>query len=156
MWRNWWLPACNSKHRTPTHYFKPILRMITRKTLWTVVLAVCGFTALYLFYVHKERNASVTKYLPQPQLGDVYKMKARTSTDGAIVYYLKIKDIGKESIYFYPSRMQSGAAYDVLLNRFDTTETEVYTRKELAEIAAGQWNTVAKDHTQLIEIERKD
>ncbi len=130
--------------------------MITRKTLWTVVLSVCAFTALYLFYVKQERDASVKKYLLQPQLGDVYKMKARTSADGAIVFYLQVKDIGRESIYFYRSRMTGGAAYDVLLKRFDTTETAVYTRKELAEIAAGQWNTVAKDNTQLIEIERKE
>jgi len=129
--------------------------MISRKTLWTVVLSVCAFTALYLLYIKQERAASVKKYFPQPQLGDIYKMKTRTSKDGIQVFYLKIKDIGRESIYFYRSRLTNTALQDTFLEQFDTTETEVYSKNELAEIVAGQWNTVGKDNTQLIEIERK-
>lgn len=129
--------------------------MITRKTLLLTILSVCAFTAIYLIYVNFERKESIKKYFSQPQIGDIYKMKIHTK-EGREVFYLKIKDIGEQSIYFYPGRMGSNAAYDVLLARFDTTETSVYSKKELAAIVAGEWNTVQKDHTQLIEIERKE
>ena len=128
--------------------------MISRKTVWTVILSVCAFTAAYLFYVKKEREASIKNYFPHPLVGDIYKLKKDTR-DGVTVFYLKIKDIGEESIYFYPSRLLASAMHDSFLKHFDTTETTVYTKKELAEIAAGKWKTASKDDTELIEIERK-
>jgi hypothetical protein len=129
--------------------------MLSRKTIWTVILSVCAFTAAYLYYVKKEREASIKNYFPSPRIGDIYKLKKDTREDGVTVFYLKIKDIGEQSIYFYPSRLVAGALHDSFLKHFDTTETEVYTKKELAEIVAGKWMTPSKDETQLVEIERK-
>ena len=129
--------------------------MISRKRFWILCLSIGIFTAAYLFYVKKEREASVRSYFPQPQIGDIYKMRKDSREDGPVVFYLKIKDISHESIYFYPSRLVNGALHDSFLKQFDTTETEVYTRKDLAAIASGQWKNAAKDHTELVEIERK-
>ncbi|MEO6316132.1 MAG: hypothetical protein ABIU63_12285 [Chitinophagaceae bacterium] len=128
--------------------------MITRKAIWTVILSVCAFTAVYLYYVKKERTESVKNYFSQPRVGDIYKLRKDTR-EGVTVFYLKIKDVGEQSIYFYPGRLQAGALHDSFLKHFDTTETEVYTKKELAEIVGGQWKTARKDETELIEIERK-
>ncbi|HTL09849.1 MAG TPA: hypothetical protein VL307_16360 [Chitinophagaceae bacterium] len=129
--------------------------MITAKRFWSVFIVVAAFTGAYLFYVKKDREASIRQYITQPQIGDIYKMRRETRQDGVMVFYLKIKDIGQESIYFYPSRLINGALHDSFLKQFDTTETEVFTKKELAAIAAGQWNNAAKDKTVLVEIERK-
>ncbi len=127
---------------------------MSRKRIWTVIVAVIVFTAVYTLFVKKEREAGIKKYLPQPQLGDIYKMQKDTR-EGVAVFYLKVKDIGTQSIYFYPSLSSSGAANDIYLKNFDTTETAVYSRKELVAIAAGEWNVPDRDRMQLIEIERK-
>lgn len=129
--------------------------MISRKTLWTVILSVGVFTAGYLYYVKKDRENSITNYFQQPRPGDIYKMKKDTREDGLVVFYLKIKDIGEQSIYFYPSRLVGGALHDNFLKHFDTTGTTVYSKKELAEIAAGKWKNATNDFTELVEIERK-
>jgi len=120
-----------------------------------IILSVCVFTAGYLYYVKKERENSVKNYFSQPRPGDIYKMRKDTRNDGLVVYYLKVKDIGEQSIYFYPSRLLGGALHDSFLKHFDTTETTVYSKKELAEIAAGKWKNAANDFTELVEIERK-
>jgi len=129
--------------------------MISRKRIWAIILLVCAFTAGYLYYVKKEREASIKNYFPHPQIGDIYKMQKDTREEGVVVFYLKIKDIGEQSIYFYPSRLVAGALHDSFLKDFDTTETEVYTKAELAEIVAGKWMLPSKNRMQLIEIERK-
>ena len=127
---------------------------MTRKRLWMVILSVIVFTVVYTFYVKKEREAGIKKYLPQPHVGDIYKMQKDTR-EGVAVFYLKVKDIGAQSIYFYPGLSSSGAANDIFLKNFDTTETEVYSRKELLAMAAGEWDLPGMDGTKLIEIERK-
>jgi hypothetical protein len=129
--------------------------MIDRKNLLILFLSVCAFTALYLLYVKQDRQHSITKYISDPKIGDIYKMRKETSEDGVFVFYLKIKDIGEQSIYFYPGKMQSGAIIDVFLNHYDTSNTTVYSKKELAKIVAGKWMIADKDKTQLLEIERK-
>jgi hypothetical protein len=131
-----------------------ITLIMSRKRIWTVVLSVIVFSAAYLFYVKKEREMAIKKYLPQPQLGDIYKMQKATR-GGVTVFYLKVKDIGTQSIYFYPGLSSATTANDIFLKNFDTTETEVFSRKELMAIAAGEWDVPDRDRTKLIEIERK-
>jgi hypothetical protein len=129
--------------------------MISRKRLLIVFLSVCGFTVVYLYYVKQERQASVAKYFPHPQTGDIYKMRKDTRGEGVTMFYLRIKDIGEQSIYFYPSRMETSVVSDVFLKHFDTTQTEVFTKNELAEIVAGKWMAPGKGKMELLEIERK-
>ena len=128
--------------------------MITRKSLFILFVSICGFTAAYLYYVKKDRESVIARYFPEPRVGDIYKMQQDTR-EGITVFYLKIKDIGQQSIYFYPGRMVSTVLQDNLLKHFDTTETTVYSKKEMAEIVAGKWKNAAKDYTELLEIERK-
>jgi hypothetical protein len=129
--------------------------MINRSTFLILFLSICAFTAVYLYYVKKERQNSIANYFPDPKIGDVYKMQRETYEDGLTVFYLKIKDIGEESIYFYPGRFYSGAMENDLLNDYDASQTKVYTKKELSDIIAGKWIVSSKDKTQLLEIERK-
>ena len=68
---------------------------------------------------------------------------------------MKIKDIGSESIYFFPGISKSNAMTDVLLSHFDTSETEVITKKELLAIKEGTWDNSYYEHTTILEIERK-
>lgn len=128
--------------------------MISRKTMVWVLLSVCAFTAAYLWYVKEDREAGIKKYCTRPQLGDIYTMRQETHDHGVTVFYLKIKDIGAERIYFYPSRLVAGAPSDIFLKHFDTAETRVYSKKELADIVNGRWNVPEKDYTSLIEIQR--
>src|ERR1700733_12280051 len=92
-------PACNNYYQ-PTIYFiqndfvKQQLSMLSRKTIILLFVCIVGFTALYLMYVNKERQASIVRYAGNPNLGDIYKMQQQTSGEGVTVYYLKIKDIG--------------------------------------------------------------
>lgn len=129
--------------------------MISRKTFFILLLSIGAFTAIYLYYVKKERLASISNYFPHPQTGDVYKMQKETRNDGIVVFYLKIKDIGDESIYFYTSKLMMGAIQDSFLKQFDTGEVSVFTKKELAEIEQGKWDIPSKDNTRILEIERK-
>lgn len=129
--------------------------MISRKTFWIMVLGIAAGTAIYLFEVKQERLASIQSYFPQPRIGDIYKMQRETREDAVGVFYLKIKDIGSESIYFYGSKLMMGAMHDGFLKQFDTSEIVEYTKKELAAIKQGQWNNAAKMKLQLLEIERK-
>jgi hypothetical protein len=128
--------------------------MIFRKTLLILTLSIGGFTAIYLYYIKKQRQASILHYFYPPKIGDIYKMQKETE-EGVIIFYLKIKDIDSGRIYFYPGRLVAGAIHDSFLKHFDTTETTVYTEKELTEIKDGKWKLRAKDGTQLLEIERK-
>jgi hypothetical protein len=128
--------------------------MISRKTLFILILSIGAFTAIYLYYIKQQRAASIISYFPDPKLGDIYKMQKETD-EGVTVFYLKIKDIGAESIYFYPGRLMAGAIHDNFLKHFDSTGTTVFTKKELADIKDGKWKVPAKDDTQLLEIERK-
>jgi hypothetical protein len=129
--------------------------MISRKTFFILLISICGFTAIYLYYVKKERQASIVNYFSNPKIDDIYKMRKETRDDGVTIFYLKIKDIGTESIYFYHSRLIAGAMHDSFLKHFDTTEVDVFTKKELAEIRDGKWMVPVKENTQLLEIERK-
>ncbi|MFT3934672.1 MAG: hypothetical protein QM726_13700 [Chitinophagaceae bacterium] len=128
---------------------------MNKKKLLYIALTVFVFTAAYLFYVKIDRDNSIKTYLPQPRIGDIYKMQTETSEEGVIIYYLKVKDVGAQSIYFYQSKTAMIAASDIFLKNFDTTNTQVYSRKELEEIAAGKWMNKASHNTKLIEIERK-
>jgi hypothetical protein len=130
--------------------------MISRKRLLTIVVSVCVGTAIYLYYVKKEREASIAHYFPHPQTGDIYKMRSDIWNEGVKIFYLKIKDIDAENIYFYPSRLVAGAMHDSFLKHFDTTQTKTFSKNELAEIVAGKWMIRDKDMTQLLEIERTD
>ena len=112
-------------------------------------LSISAFTAIYLYYVKQQRQASIASYFPQPRINDVYKMQDDYTDKGREVFYLKIKDIGKESIYFYPSYGASTAIHDGFLNHFDTSAVKVFTKRELQEIKEG------KGSIQLLEIVRK-
>ncbi len=129
--------------------------MLRKQRIWTIVISVCVFTAVYLYYVKLDREASIKKYLPMPRIGDIYKMQRETYDNGVYVFYLKVKDIGEQSIYFSKSRTSMMASSDIFLKDFDTTNTEVLSKKELAEIAAGKWMNDSSNNTKLIEIERK-
>lgn len=129
--------------------------MVNRKNLLILFICICGFTAVYLYYVKKERQASIAQYFPHPQPGDIYKMQEDTREQGVIVFYLMIESIDGQYIYFYRSRLVTGAVHDSLLRHFDTSITQKYTRNDLADIVAGKWMTADKDKTQLLEIERK-
>ncbi len=129
--------------------------MINRRTFWLMVLAIAGATAIYLYEVKRERLASIQNYFPQPRMGDIYKMQRESRDDAVGVFYLKIKDIGSESIYFYQSKLIMGAMHDGFLKQFDTSEVQVFTKKELSEIRLGQWDNAAKNHLKILEIERK-
>jgi hypothetical protein len=128
---------------------------MTRKQYLFLFLAIGAATAAYLYYVQQYRKKSITDYFDRPQTGDVYKMEKKFGTAGINTFYLKIKDVGAESIYFYQSRMTGNGMNDVLLNNYDTLEVEVYSKKELREIKDGKWNTDFKDYTRLLEISRK-
>ena len=127
---------------------------MSRKRVWIVILAVIVFTAVYAVYVKQERASAISRLLPQPQVGDIYKMQKDTR-EGTMVYYLKVKDVGAQSIYFYPGLTSAGVANDIYLKNFDTTETEVYSRKELLAIAAGEWEVADRSRVKLIGIERE-
>jgi len=129
--------------------------VLTKKTIWTIVLSVCTFTATYLYYIKIERARSIKKYFAQPQPGDVYIIRKETAEEGVYVYYLKISGIDEQSINFYRSRLTMSAPYDVLLEQFDKTRTESYTKAELSAIIAGKWMNAYKENTQVLEIERK-
>lgn len=119
-------------------------------------MSIVGFIVVYLYFVNKERAATISLYFPKPAIGDIYKMQMETRDDGVVVYYLKIKDIGKESIYFYGSKLMMGAMHDSFLKQFDTSDVQVIPIKDLQEIAQGKWKEDAgKDHKQILEIERK-
>jgi hypothetical protein len=110
---------------------------MTKRTLLLLVIGIGGFLVIYLYYVKQERMASIARYFPDPQINDVYKMERHSREEGREVYYLKLKDIGKESLYFYPSRMSSTGIHDGFLNHFDTLNVVVYSRKEMEEIHGG-------------------
>jgi hypothetical protein len=129
--------------------------MVNRKNLLILFICICGFTAVYLYYVKKERLASIAQYFPHPQPGDIYKMQEDTREQGVIVFYLKIQSIDEQHIYFYRSRLVMGAIHDSLLRHFDTSYAQTYTKNDLADIVAGKWMIQDKDKTQLLEIERK-
>ena len=119
-----------------------------------IALCVIGFTVAYLYYVKQERNKSISLYLSQPQAGDVYKMESNTS-ESQLSFYLKVKEVSAEGVYFYRSRVNSNVADDIFLNHYDSTETIRYPKKELLQLKDGQWNNVDHDYTSLLEISRK-
>lgn len=128
---------------------------MTGKKYLILFLVIGAGTAAYLYYVQQYRTASIASYFGVPKIGDTYKMEKRFGRDGKATFYLKIKDIGAESIYFYQSKMTGNGLNDVLLGHYDTTEVKVYTKKELWEIKEGRWNNDFKDYTILKEISRK-
>ena len=130
-------------------------KIISRKTGWIIILSVCAFTPVYLYYVKQQRKESVTNYSTQPRVGDIYKIQQDTPEDGVSVFYLKVINIDNQDVHFYRSRMIGTIPNDAILKQFDATRQMVYTKTELAEISAGKWMTASKDKTQLIEIERK-
>src|SRR5882672_4652374 len=115
--------------------------MLPGKKMLIIALSVIAFTVVYLYYVKQGRNQSISLYLPQPQAGDVYKMESNTS-EGQISFYLKVKEVAAEGVYFYLSRATSNVATDIFLNHFDSTETIRYGKKELLLLKDGQWNNV--------------
>jgi hypothetical protein len=128
---------------------------MTGKKYFLLFLVIGAATAAYLYYVQQYRHASLVSYFGQPKIGDIYKMEKKFGRDGKATFYLKIKDIGAESIYFYQSKMTGNGMNDVLLGHYDTTEVEVYSKKEMQDIKEGRWNNDFKDYTTLKEITRK-
>lgn len=129
--------------------------MIPRKNLLILFLSISALVAVYLFYVKKERQASVARYLPQPRPGDIYKMERKTGRQGLIAFYLQVQDVTPEAVYFHPSLMAAWAPNDIFLKHFDSTETVRYSRKDLEQIKNGQWDNDGHDNTVLLEITRK-
>ena len=130
--------------------------MVQGKTWLILIACIIGFTAIYLFYVKKEREASIARYLPQPQAGDVYKMEHRTHEDGHTTFYMQVKAVSAEGVYFYRGRMIAwGGANDMLLNHFDSSEAVRYSKTELQQIKQGKWDDDDHDYTTLLEITRK-
>ncbi|HSC40057.1 MAG TPA: hypothetical protein VLD19_19370 [Chitinophagaceae bacterium] len=128
--------------------------MLPGKKMLLILLSVIAFTVIYLYYVKQDRNKSISLYLSQPQAGDVYKMESNTS-EGEISFYLKVKEVAAEGVYFYRSGATSNTANDIFLNHFDSTETIRYGKKELLQLKDGQWNNVDHNYTTLLEISRK-
>jgi len=129
--------------------------MTYRKNFLILVLCIGAFIAAYLFYVKKERQASVARYLPQPLPGDIYKMERKTHAEGRTAYYLQVKEVSAQGVYFYPSQMTAWAPTDIFLKHFDSTEVIRYSKKELEQIKDGQWDNDDHDYTTLLEISRK-
>lgn len=128
--------------------------MMKGRTLLFLLLGIGGFLAFYISYVKKERKESVQRYVVNPKIGDVYKMQFENDEGSAVTYY-KINDIGKEAIYFYPGYNSSDRINDSFLRHFDTTQTVVFSRKDILEIRDGLWKSYRKNYTELLEIERK-
>ena len=128
--------------------------MLPGKKMLVIALSVIAFTVVYLYYVKQERNKSISLYLSQPQAGDVYKMRVQVS-GGEFVYYMKVKDVIGESVFFYPGRATSNAANDIFLNHYDSTETIRYGKKDLLGLKDDQWNNVDHKYMTLLEISRK-
>ncbi len=126
------------------------MNYLNKKTVLIIFLGIVCFLAIYLPYVKKMRQESIDTFFSHPQVGDIYKFSLHKRGDGITTFYYKIKDIGKESIYFYPGNM-SGAygQNDAILGHYNTDETEVLTKKELQEIRNG------KNDMALLEIVRK-
>jgi hypothetical protein len=129
--------------------------MIPRKTALILLLSVGAFIAIYLFFVKKDRQASIARYLPQPLPGDIYKMERKTPRQGLTAFYLQVNEVSSEAVYFFPSLMSAWAPNDIFLKHFDSTETVRYSRKELEQIKNGQWDNDEHDNTVLLEISRK-
>lgn len=128
---------------------------MNKRTIWTTVLVVVAFTAFYVFYVQQERKESIRKFSSNPRIGDIYKMRMKDWEKGDIVFYLKVNDIDSGRIYFYRSKLILGGLHDSFLKQFDKSQTQIYTKNELAEIVAGEWKNAARQYTELVEIERK-
>lgn len=122
---------------------------MNKKALLILVLSIIGFLAIYLYYVKKDRQESIVKYFPDPHINDIYKVQRNSRAEGRTVTYLKIKDIGKGSLYFYPGYSSSNGINDGFLNHFDTSDVVVYTKKELLEMKEG------KSDAEILEIVRK-
>lgn len=129
--------------------------MAKRQLYLFIFLGIAGILATYLTYVSGVKKQSVQLYVMDPKLGDVYKMRQDDREQGVVVRYYKIKDIGKEAVYFNPESDHSSGLHDNFRKHFDTSETVVFSRRELIEIRDGLWNTNRKNHTTLLEIERK-
>jgi len=128
---------------------------MSRRTIWTTILVVVAFTAFYVYYVQQERKESIRKFSSNPRIGDIYKMRMKDWGKGDIVFYLKVNDIDSGRIYFYRSKLILGGLHDSFLKQFDKSQTQVFTKNELAEIIAGEWKNAARQYMELVEIERK-
>jgi hypothetical protein len=129
--------------------------MISRKNQVILFLSVAALTAVYLFFVKKDRQASIARYLSQPLPGDIYKMERKTRREGTVAFYLQVQEVSAEGVYFFPSLMTAWAPNDIFLKHFDSTETVRYSKKELAQISQGQWDDDEHDNTVLLEISRR-
>ncbi len=123
--------------------------MISKKTLYIVFGGILVFTFVYLYYVKKERQEAIARYLPDPQKGDIYKIRQ----DGS-VFYLQVKTVTGASVFFYRSIASAWAASDILLKHFDSTEVIHYDKPELQAIQSGRWDDQEHDHTSLVDITR--
>jgi len=127
-----------------------MFKRVNRKTFLILLLCITGFTAVYLYYVKKQRQEAIASYLPRPLVGDIYKMEAANA-----VFYLQVKEVKADAVYFYRSRLDAWAASDILLNQFDSSTVVPYGKKDLEEIKNGRWDDEPHDHTSLIDISRK-
>jgi hypothetical protein len=118
-------------------------------------IGISAFVALYLFYVDYGRKESIKRHLPQPVVGDIYKIKRNDENGNQWLVYFKLVEISGERLVFNHSKMQTDASVDYLQNHYNINEPIIYTRKEINDIAAGKWNTYQRDNTILVEIMRR-
>lgn len=129
--------------------------MVSRKTQIVLFLCIVAFVAVYLFYVKKDRQTSIARYLSRPLPGDIYKLERKTRSEGLVAFYLQVKEVSDDGVDFYPSLMSAWAPNDIFLKHFDSTQTVRYTQKELRQISDGRWDDAEHDNTVLLEISRK-
>jgi len=130
--------------------------MRTGKQRLILFLIIAAATAAYLLYLKEARKQSIDDYFNQPIIGDIYKMEQddEETNDRWITYY-KAVDITPEGIIFVKSRLKSSMSSDIVLRHFQDGEQQFFTHRELKAIRAGEWQTVSKKNTTLIEIIRK-
>jgi len=118
-------------------------------------IGISAFVAVYLFYVDYDRKESIKRHLPQPAVGDIYKIKRNDENSNPWLVYFKLVELSGERLVFIQSEMQTDASVDYLQNHYNTTAPVIYSRKEMQEIASGKWNTFERDNTILVEIMRR-
>ncbi|HEY4149071.1 MAG TPA: hypothetical protein VGM41_09085 [Chitinophagaceae bacterium] len=123
--------------------------MINKKALYILFGGILVFTFVYLYYVKQQRQEAIARYLPDPQKGDIYKIKQ----EGA-VFYLQVKTVAGGSVFFYHGAISAYAASDILLKHFDSTDVIHYDKSELQAIRNGRWDDEEHGHTSLVDITR--
>lgn len=130
--------------------------MRTGKQRLILFLIIAAATAAYLLYLKEARKQSIDDYFNQPIIGDIYKIEQDDEeTNDRLITYYKAVDITPEGIIFVKSRLKSSMSSDIVLRHFQDSEQQFFTHRELKAIRAGEWQTVSKKNTTLIEIIRK-